>query len=473
MANILVIDLGTTFFKFTLFDRTGRLCQSHRIATPVVRTQDRRMELPVDALEEAIGGGIRELGRRSSAGLADVEAVTFAAQSNSFLLLDRDGRPLTPVILWPDMRAVELERAVQEQFAAAATSGITGIPQVDQQFLPAKLFWLQRHRPETWARMNRICLVSDYLTLLLSGEHITEAGTAGLTGLVDIQRRQWAIEWLPGLELDRSSLSPIVGAGTDLGRISPSAAERFGLPWSCRMIVGCLDQYAGAIGVGSVERGMISETTGTVLATVQCADRFCARLGRNVFQGPAFQTGLYWQMAFGDVSANYLQWYRDQLPDRPDIEQLVSLAESIEPGADGLRLRSDVGLTVPGEVFSGLVARHTPGHLVRCILEAVAVALGNQAAAVSGGLLPGEIRCAGGAARSDLWLQIKADMLGVATTATQCAEPTSLGAAVLAEASLSAGDVRQIAQHWVRLKPSHQPNWQRHRQYQAIYAKSP
>ena len=48
--------------------------------------------------------------------------------------------------------------------------------------------------------------------------------------------------------------------------------------------------------------------------------------------------------------------------------------------------------------------------------------------------LPGEIRCAGGAARSDLWLQIKADVLGVATAATVCPEPTSLGAAVLAKA---------------------------------------
>ncbi len=81
---------------------------------------------------------------------------------------------------------------------------------------------------------------------------------------------------------------------------------------------------------------MISETTGTVLATVRCADRFSAQLGPAVFQGPAFREGLYWRMAFGDVSANYLQWYRDQLPDRPDFEQLTALAEQIEPGADGL-----------------------------------------------------------------------------------------------------------------------------------------
>ncbi len=399
MAKILVIDLGTSFFKFTLFDRTGRLCESYRIATPMVRPQEGWMEIPTDALEEAIARGIVELGRRSNAGLADVEAVTFATQTNSFLLLDSDGRPLVPVILWPDNRAVEVEAELQQQFAAAAVSATAGIPRANHQFMPAKLLWLRRHRPETWARMDRICLISDYLTLLLTGQHVTEAGAAGLTGLVDIVRRRWSLDWLTSLALAPSCLPAIVSAGTALGAIVPSAAERFALPKSCRLIVGCLDQYAGAIGVGNVESGMLSETTGTVLATVRCVDRFSAQLGPGVFQGPAFQEGLYWQMAFGDISANLLQWYRDQLPDRPEFEQLTTLAEPIEPGAEGLRLRLGAGLTTPAEVFSGLTARHTRGHAVRCILEAVAGALADQAAALSGGSLPGEIRCAGGAAQ--------------------------------------------------------------------------
>ena len=91
-------------------------------------------------------------------------------------------------------------------------------------------------------------------------------------------------------------------------------------------------------------------------------------------------------------------------------------------------------------------------------MEAVAGALADQVATLSPGSPPREIRCAGGAARSDLWLQIKADVLGMATVATECPEPTSLGAAILAEASLGGGDVRQIARQWVRLKSPHRPD---------------
>ena len=314
-------------------------------------------------------------------------------------------------------------------------------------------------------------LLSDYFTFLLTGKYVTEAGAAGPTGLIDIHRCQWWPEMLARFGLREDQLPSVVRAGTDLGPLDPQAARRFQLPEACRFVVGCLDQYAGAIGAGNVEPGMISETTGTVLATVRCADQFSTHLGPAVFQGPAFRPGLYWRMAFGEVSANYLQWYRDQLPDRPEFEQLSALAEAVAPSADGLKLRTDVRLTRPDEVFAGLSARHTRGHAVRCIMEAVAGALGQQVAALSDGPLPEMVRCAGGAARSDLWLQIKADVLGVAAVATLCIEPTSLGAAVLAEASLTGSDVRKIAQLWARLKPPRQPDAQQHRNYQTMFGR--
>ena len=211
------------------------------------------------------------------------------------------------------------------------------MPQIDFQCMPAKLLWLQDHSPDVWKRTNRVCLISDYLTILMTGKHVTEAGAAGLTGLVDIHRCQWYPEMIDRFDIKLRHLPPIVRAGTDLGPIDPRAAERFGLPASCRFVVGCLDQYAGAIGVGNVEPGLVSETTGTVLATVRCADRFAAMPDNAIYQGPAFREGLYWQMAFGQISANYLHWYRDRLPDRPDFDSLTTLAEQVEPAAHGLR----------------------------------------------------------------------------------------------------------------------------------------
>jgi xylulokinase len=145
------------------------------------------------------------------------------------------------------------------------------------------------------------------------------------------------------------------------------------------------------------------------------------------------------------------------------------LAEKIEPGADGLRLRTGVAMTDPQSIFAGLSPRHTAGHQVRCIMEAVAGALQGQIAELSDGSPAIEIRCAGGGAQSDLWLQIKADLLGVETVATICPEPTSLGAAMLAEASLTKIGLQEVARHWVKLKPPHRPDRQSHIQYQKLF----
>jgi xylulokinase len=331
-----------------------------------------------------------------------------------------------------------------------------------------KLLWLRTHQPNVWGRAKRLCLISDYLTLLFTGKHMTEAGAAGLTGVVDIQRCEWMKEAVAFFEIPRNWLAEIVRAGTDLGPISGDAVQRWGLPTSCRFIVGCLDQYAGAIGAGNTEPGRVSETTGTVLATVRCADQFNVNVPPTVFQGPGFASGQYFQMTFGDTSAAWLEWFRNREMGHPSFEELIASAANVPPGADGLRLRPGAEVTAETDVFAGLTARHTRGQKVRCILEAVAAALCEQVRAVCGDRLPAEIRSVGGAARSELWRQIKADMLGVKVTAVDCPEPTCLGAALLAEASLSGRDIRQIAQSWVQLGPPLLSNPDRHRRYQEL-----
>ena len=464
MKKILVLDLGTTYFKIALFDRRGRLWEVVRVAPPIDDSRTGYMELDAGEFADTVAEGIGQLADRTDGGLRDVEAVTFATQTNSFVLLDEGDRPLTPIILWPDLRAAELEAEVGRRCRIPEFRATTGIPQANVMFMPAKLLWLARETPQALRQTRKLCLISDYLTLLLTGRHVAEAGAAGLTGLLDVHRCRWWPEVLRQFEIDEHWLPEVARAGTDLGPITPEAARRFGLPEECRLVVGCLDQYAGAIGAGNVRPGGLSETTGTVLATVRCSDRFAADLGPTVFQGPAFAEGLYYRMDFGEVSANYLQWYRDQLPDRPEFDQLSALAAEVPPGAEGLKLRTDVRLTCPEEVFEGITPRHTRGHMVRCIMETVAQRLRQQVTAISGGSPPEQIRCAGGAARSELWLGIKADVLGVATVAMQCQEPTSLGAAVIAEASLRGEDVPQVAGEWVRLKPPHHPDPKRRRQ---------
>jgi xylulokinase len=230
---------------------------------------------------------------------------------------------------------------------------------------------------------------------------------------------------------------------------------KFGLPESCRLVMGCLDQYAGAIGTGTTLPDAICETTGTVLAAVRCADQLDENPAPNVFQGPAWDAKHFWQMSFSSTSANLLEWYRNSLPDRPEYEELSRLAGEardsdvvIEP------FEADVPIE---QCFRHVRSEHSRGQVVRAIMHRVAESLKAQFADLAGGAMPSEIRSAGGAARSDVWLQIKANVLGTKFVAMECEEPTSLGAAMLAHHGVTGESLESIVQKWVRVRKMFEP----------------
>lgn len=445
--HLLTIDLGTTLFKFALFDEQGRLCALRRSAPPIAHPQPSWWELDPRQFRRTIVQGIAALRSQMGGSLNDVAAISFATQANSFVLLDRRLEPLTPLILWPDERAMALAERLGP---LNQHRDLTGVAWLSHQFALAKLLWLREHQGNLWRDAARLCFISDLLTVWFSGQHVTEAGVAALSACMDVQRLCWIDSILEEMGIPQNWLGRIARAGTDLGPILPEVAEELALPSSCRLVVGCLDQYAGAIGTGTIRPGRVSETTGTVLAVVGCTDRFAqAGPSPGVFRGPAFDPALFFHMSFSSTSANLLEWYRNQLPDRPGFEALEALAAEeaddhsivIEPFVEGEPI---------DRCFRHVRPEHRPGQVVRAIMQRVARSLAEQVRTLCPDRLPEQISSAGGGARSGLWEQIKANTLGVRFVVTDCAEPTSLGAAMLAARALRWEPSGQLPQSWVR-----------------------
>jgi xylulokinase len=444
--NIIVLDLGTTNFKASVFDARGALLVHAQLPTPTRTTENDVREIDVETFRDTVRELLRRLNQASKDITKRAAAITFATQTNSFVLLDQDDDPLSPIILWTDNRAQAHQEEVEGLAALPNFQATTGVPALSHQFMAGKLLWFRAQQPDAFGKTARICLLSDYLTLWLTKQHVSEAGAAGLTGLLNIHTLEWWPVACEKLGLKTEQLPRVTRAGTNLGPINSTVADDLELPNACCFVVGCLDQYAGAIGVGNVVPGGVSETTGTVLATVRHADTFRINPPAGVFQGPAFAPGAYYQMVFGDTAANWLEDYRNDLDDKPSFEQLTAEAAEVAPGADGLSLPADCA---PIERKARLIQHattHSRGHAVRVILETVARALQEQVQMLAGADMPIQIACAGGAARSPLWLQIKANLLQIPMLTMDCPEPTSLGAALLALAALSDDSLRNLAQ---------------------------
>ena len=122
-------------------------------------------------------------------------------------------------------------------------------------------------------------------------------------------------------------------AGTDLGPITAEAATASGCRGRAGSSSAASTSMPGRSAWATSSRGWSRKLAGTALAAVRCADQLARDLGPGVFQGPAFREGLFWQMTVSDVSAACLQWYRDQLADRPDFDELTAAAAGIQPGS--------------------------------------------------------------------------------------------------------------------------------------------
>ncbi|NLF31049.1 MAG: FGGY-family carbohydrate kinase [Planctomycetes bacterium] len=430
MSTFLIFDLGTTLFKACLFDAAGGTVASASVAAPVERPREGWSQIDPAAFRAAIAHLAGRLRAAEPAAMDRVRRVSYATQTNSFLLLDGRGEPVSPILLWNDVRADD-GGALRDLAGEADFAGRTGLASLDRQFAVAKLDWLRRADPPLWASARRLCLIGDYLAWWLTGAHVTEAAAAGLTGLVDIHRLAWRDGPVRRLGLERLALPAIGRAGEPVAPLAPDVAGRLGLPPGAHLHLGCLDQLAGAVGAGAVHPGDVCQTTGTVLSTVCLADRFDPALAaRGVVQGPAIRPGLYYRMAF-TLSANLLDAYRREHAGDRTTADLTDAAAAVAD--DNLpELDAPASEAAGRPVFRGVRPHHAHGHFVRAILYGAAASLRDQVDRVCPDGRPREIRCAGGGARNLQWLAIAADTLGIPMIQVDCDQPTSRGAAWLA-----------------------------------------
>lgn len=431
-STILTFDLGTTFIKAAIFSENHRLLALARAPLPTTHPHPGWHEVSVHDFRAAIITLAHQLHGQNPREFAAVARISFATQTNSFVLLDDQDQPLTPIILWTDRRAQPVAPIISTLSQRPEFYLQTGLPEWDSQFMPAKLHWLREHQPELFQRANKLFLIGDYLTYWLTGQHVTEAGAAGLTGLIDIHQLQWRQPVIETLNLHHIRRPQIQRAGTPVGNILPHTADQLHLPHKLRVYLGCLDQYAGAIAAGNIRPGVVSETTGTALASVTLSDQFDPALQTSgVYQGPSFREGYYYRMMVSDISAHLLETYYRSSASQHTWDELNQLAEQVNPATNPVSLDIAASRREGKPIFIGTPANNPHGHHILAIYQAISDALADQVRHLCPQKKPSQIFCLGGAARSRLLRKLKADKINATAAVVDSPEPTSLGAALL------------------------------------------
>ena len=207
-----------------------------------------------------------ELAGRNPGLWPDLAGMAIAAQGDGLWPVDRAGRPVRPAILWNDTRAKRLdlpELPELDRFCAghAVTRLFPGAA-------PMLLLWLRRHEPEQYARTARALHCKDWLNYCLTGELATDFSDAS-TAALDVETRRY----VPGL-LERMGIPEALallpeprGSAERVGRVTPAAAQRTGLPSGLEVMTGALDVAAVAVGADADRPGAAVTIIGTTLCS--------------------------------------------------------------------------------------------------------------------------------------------------------------------------------------------------------------
>jgi len=430
------IDLGLGSLKATVIGRDGSVRAEASCAVTTTSLQAGHAEQSPHDWEQAMGRALASL--QSLVELPAVEGISFTAGAHSMVLMDKEGRVLRPAIMWPDQRAgdeaAELNQRMQERLMSI------GHNRAAPTWSIAPLYWLKRHEGDMVAKIALAVFAKDWLRMQLTGDRVTDRIDAQGSLLLDMDRLEWSKELCDAIGWDIETL-PAVRNPTDLaGRVQREAAARYGLREGTPVYVGTCDTAAEVWSAGALAPG----DTVVKLASAGVVNVIAEQPAKlpNVPSKGFVVPNMYYALGAINSCATAHKWLSELLLDVADADAFIGLdkrAADIAPGSDGLMFHPYLlGERAPywdpklRASFVGLGMAHGRGHLVRAFYEGVAFALRDAARPMQdAGLTVGTAALVGGGAKSDLWAQVIADVLGV-TLRRPAHGDASYGAALIA-----------------------------------------
>ena len=484
MGYLIGADIGSQSVKVILLDPDGLQIGSAGQACTMSHPASGWAEQDPAQWRSGLAAAVRQLLSETAVRAAEVTHLGLAAQVDGVVAVDEGLRPLRPAIIWLDRRASGQAAALAGRLGADRIFATTGL-NADASHIAPKLMWLREHEPDTFRAARCFPPAGGYLLGWLTGVLAQDHANASSTLLYDVRTGAWDETMLGAAGLDPGQLASIRPASAVAGRLTAEAAEALGLSRGCAVVVGTGDEHGACVGAGAIVPGLVADVTGTAEPVAVTAPSPVFDAERVVETHAHAITGLLLVENPGFVSGGCTLWWGETIlgTDQAGLFAQAALAPAGSGGA--LFLPALSGATVPRwndrmrGVFAGLGMNHERSHLARAVIEGCTFALRDVVGRLDAlGLAGTEIRVVGGGARSELWLQIKADVTGRTVQPVLTAEPTALGAAILA--GVAAGTFSDAADgvaRTVRLSPRcYQPDPQvkdvyaeRYAQYLALY----
>ncbi|MFP6590657.1 MAG: glycerol kinase GlpK [Candidatus Latescibacterota bacterium] len=462
MTCILALDQGTSSSRALIFDESGGILATVQQPTEQIYPRPGWVEQDPEQIWATQRDVARQALAQAGQTAGDVAAIGIANQRETVVLWERTtGRPLHNAIVWQDRRTADHVQRLRAAGHEAHLRERTGLV-LDPYFSATKIAWLLDHVTDARRRAEAgelaVGTIDSWLLWKLTdgAAHATDVTNACRTQLFDLGKLAWDDGLLGLFDVPRSLLPEVHPSS---GILAHTTADLFGAEIPVAGIAG--DQQAALFGQQCTRPGMAKNTYGTGSFLLLHTGEVPAASATGLL------TTMAWQL--GDTAPEFalegsvfttgaaIQWLRDGLGIIDTAPQVNELAASVADAGGVWVVPAFAGLGAPhwdpaarGTIL-GLAQGSTAAHIARATLEGIAFQVADvlNAMEIDACRSLAELRVDGGAAASDLLMQLQADLIGVPVVRPTVTETTALGAANLAGLGIGVWpDISALAAGW-------------------------
>ena len=464
---ILGLDVGTTTCKIAIFDLASKkysiVLKEYNLSTP----KPGWIEINPEVMWNSILSGIKECIHNSNCNPKSIKALSYSVLGCAVTALDKNGNVLYPFIEGWDSRDSGYKKYMdffEEEI------GINKIFKITGNYLEYgsinKILWLRDNKNKLFKKTWKLLCAGDYITYKLTGLPLIDPSMASTTIIFDIRKNKYSDKILKIVGLDKNLFAEVLDAGKIAGTITKEISDKTKMNKNTMVIVGGHDQTCSALGIGNIKEGIISDGLGTVECLGITTDKIIT--SKEMFNHkhpnyPHVVPGKFFSWGIQLTSGMMQKWYKDTLCAKETkiakergfnvYDQIEELASKSPVGSNGIfilpHLRGgSTGVKPPLNMFSkcsiiGLNLSHVKNDISRAVLEGVAFESRLIAESFSKiGIKINEIRACGGGTKSDLWLQIRSNILNKKILVPKFKDSGLLGAIILA--SIGAGFFKNV-----------------------------
>jgi gluconokinase len=474
MKYVLVLDVGTTNMKVAIVNEKGDIISQEVKKINLIQSAEGAAEHD----PQELWANFLDISKKIITKFeGDISLLIFSGYQFGFLPIDKKGNPLMNMVTLLDTRSQNIMNEVEERFSFEEIYQKTGCPPAFNYTI-ARILWLKKEKPEIFARTYKFLDIKSFFTFKLTGKYYTEPSLASVTQLLDIKTQKWDEELIKRLGIDKDQLPDLVPGNVIVDTVKKEIAKEMGLEKEVPIMLGVYDGGAMILGMGGYKKSAVCNLGTTAMFRSAYNEPLLDKIGQYRLQTYALLPGMW---AIGGAVNNagvVLEWFRNNIANGMSYDQINEEALKVKAGSEGLicfpfltgERDPRIGSLSTGSFF-GLKTFHKLSHMARSIYEGVGYGLNMiKTALEENDVNLRRLTVGGSGSKSDVWIQILADIFNIPVTKSKTENATLIGESMVAFSQLGVyNDIEQAGEVMIKLGKCFEPQTSSVKTYEAYY----